>query len=122
MRSRLALACVVMLVGVFLVGGVALAEGFRGTSGPDNITGTEGKDRIWGKGGDDRLSGRSGADRIDGGNGADVMRGGNGNDYIIANDERRDTIYCGDGTDFVYASPTDVVYYGCETIRIDRSK
>lgn len=43
MRGRLALACIVMAIGVFLVGGVALAATFRGTSGPDEISGTDGR-------------------------------------------------------------------------------
>ena len=102
MRGRLALACIVMAIGVFLVGGVALAATFRGTSGPDEIYG---------------------------GGGRDTIRGGNGDDRLMAADGRRDTIYCGNGKDFVYADPDpkgpntlDTVYYGCETVKIERSR
>jgi hypothetical protein len=41
MRRRLALACVVRAIGVFLVGGVALAANFKGTDGSDEISGTK---------------------------------------------------------------------------------
>ncbi len=117
MRGRLALACVVMSIGVFLVGGVALADGFRGTDGRDEISGTDGRDAIRGLGGDDRLSGRSGDDEIYGGGGSDKINGNNGDDRIMADDGRHDTIYCGDGTDYVYADVKDTVYFGCETVR-----
>ena len=95
MRSRLALACVVMLMGVLLVGGVAVAKGFRGTSGPDEILGTKNADTIRGLGGNDRLSGRGGPDEIYGGGGRDKIRGGNGDDVLRAVDGQRDTIYRG---------------------------
>lgn len=119
MRGRLALACVAMAIGVFLVGGVALAAGFRGTSGPDEISGTDRKDTIRGLGGDDRLSGRSGADEIYGNGGSDKINGNNGDDRLMAADGRRDVIRCGDGTDYVYADRIDTVYYRCETIKIE---
>jgi Ca2+-binding RTX toxin-like protein len=129
MRSRLALVCVVMLMGVLLVGGVAVAKGFRGTSGPDEIVGTKNADTIRGLGGNDRLLGSAGPDEIYGGGGRDTIRGGNGDDRLMAVDGRRDTTYCGDGTDFVYADPDpngpntlDTVYYGCETVKIERSR
>ena len=120
MKRLVLLAGMVAMLGVFFAGGVALAKGFEGTSGPDKIRGTTSKDRIWGKGGDDKLNGRGGGDRIDSGRGADLVRGGDGDDYIITNDRRTDTVYCGSGKDFVYASRSDVVYFGCETVRIDR--
>ncbi|CAA9488406.1 MAG: Alkaline phosphatase [uncultured Rubrobacteraceae bacterium] len=128
MRGRLTLACVVVAIGVFLVGGVALAGSFRGTDGPDEISGTKRADTIRGLGGNDRLSGGGGADEIYGNGGSDKINGNNGDDRIMAVDGRRDTIYCGSGTkDFVYADPDpngpntlDVVYRGCETVKIIR--
>ena len=41
MKKKLMLACVVMLIGVFLVGGMALAASFRGSDGPDEVTGQD---------------------------------------------------------------------------------
>jgi Ca2+-binding RTX toxin-like protein len=127
MRGRLALACVVMLIGVLLVGGVALAAGFRGTSGSDEISGTDRKDTIRGLGGDDRLAGRGGDDEIYGGGGKDKINGNNGDDRIMAADGKRDVIRCGSGRDYVYADydrydpdGTDLVYYRCEEITIVR--
>lgn len=33
-------------------------------------------------------------------------------------DGNRDTVYCGSGTDYVYADVRDTVYYdGCETVK-----
>ena len=49
MRGRLALACVVMLMGMLLIGGVAFAKTFTGTNGPDDITGTKKEDTIRGR-------------------------------------------------------------------------
>ena len=64
MKRKLMLVCVVMLSGVFLVGGMALAANFRGTDGPDEISGTKRADTIRGLGGNDRLSGSGGPDEI----------------------------------------------------------
>src|ERR687894_2768578 len=97
MRGKLALACVVMAIGVFLVGGVALAGSFRGTDGPDEISGTKRADTIRGLGGNDRLSGGGGADEIYGNGGPDKINGNNGDDRIIVNDGNKDTVYCGSG-------------------------
>lgn len=44
MTRKLMLACVVLSMGVSLVGRVALAAGFRGTSGPDEIRGAKKQD------------------------------------------------------------------------------
>ncbi|HKH11010.1 MAG TPA: hypothetical protein VKA73_07690 [Rubrobacter sp.] len=117
MRRRLALACVVMLIGVLLVGGGAFAAGFRGTSGPDDISGTDGKDTIRGLGGNDRLSGRGGPDEIYGGSGRDKIFGNSGDDRIMADDGTQDIIDCGKGKDFVFADRSDVINYGCETVK-----
>jgi len=122
MTRKLMVACVVISMGVFLVGGMALAAGFRGTAGPDEISGTDGRDVIRGLGGGDRLSGRGGDDDIYGGGGPDKIWGNRGDDRLMADDGRRDTIKCGDGKDYVYADPNDRVFYGCELVKIDRSR
>jgi Ca2+-binding RTX toxin-like protein len=117
MKSRVALACVVMLMGVLLVGGVAFAKNFDGTAKADEITGTRKHDEIRGLGGDDRLSGSGGPDLIYGGEDNDRIRGGNGDDRLKANDDNRDRIKCGAGNDIVYADVKDIVFFGCETVR-----
>jgi Ca2+-binding RTX toxin-like protein len=64
--------------------------------------------------------GQTGNDRLIGGEGSDKIFADDGNDVIIANDGEQDKISCGYGDDFVYADPSDIVYYGCEKVRIDR--
>ena len=128
MRGRLAMVCVVMAAGELLVGGVALAKTFTGGPGPNEISGTNRADTIRGLGGNDRLSGRGGDDKIYGNGGSDTIRGNNGDDRIFAADGRRDIIYCGSGTDQVFADYTgkpdssDLVYYQCEDIVIRESR
>lgn len=117
MRGRLALACVVMLMGMLLIGGVALAKTFTGTNGSDDITGTKREDTIRGREGNDRLAGRGGPDDIHGGEGRDRLFGGNGDDTLRANDDQQDKVDCGRGRDFVYADRSDIVNFGCETVR-----
>jgi hypothetical protein len=117
MKKKLMLACVVMLIGVFLVGGMALAASFRGSDGPDEISGTKRADTIRGLGGNDRLSGGGGADRIYGNGGSDKIRGNNGDDRLMADDGNKDDVWCGSGTDYVYADVRDTVYFGCETVQ-----
>lgn len=107
-----------VFAGSLILGGVALAATYTGTPGPDTISGTPKSDTIRGLAGNDHLYGRSGDDHIYGGTGYDVIRGGNGDDYIGTNDGLHDTVYCGNGVDFVYADRSDTVYYGCETVKI----
>jgi Ca2+-binding RTX toxin-like protein len=112
---KLMLACAVMSMAVLLVGGMALAANFRGTDGPDEISGTKRADAIRGLGGNDRLSGSGGDDHVYGG-GSDEIRGNNGDDRLMADDGKEDDVWCGSGTDYVYADVRDTVYYGCETV------
>jgi Ca2+-binding RTX toxin-like protein len=116
-----------LLVGVILLGGVALAKDIRGTFGKDNLEGTNQLDRIYGLGaadtimglgGNDDCYGGSGADeiryaagndRIDGGFGVNQLFGGTGNDRIIATDGRVDRVNCGTGDDTAYIDPDDLV-------------
>lgn len=125
---------VVLICGLSLFGGVAMAATI-GTSGDDAIKGTKasekikarggndvvrarrGNDTVYGNRGNDRLFGQTGNDRLIGGEGSDKLVG---DDVIIANDGERDKIICGYGNDFVYADPSDIIYYGCEKVRIDR--
>lgn len=117
MKRKLMLVCVVMSIGVFLAGGMALAASFRGTDGPDEISGTKRADTIRGLGGNDRLSGSGGDDEIYGNGGSDRVNGNNGDDRLMVDDGNRDVVRCGSGTDYVYADVRDTVYYGCETVK-----
>jgi hypothetical protein len=116
-----------LLVGVIVLGGVALAQDIRGTFGRDNLTGTNQLDRIYGLGAADTLSGLGGNDdcyggsgfdevscgpgndRIDGGFGQDDVFGGPGNDTILAADGQEDRVNCGVGTDTAYVDQKDIV-------------
>ena len=88
---------------------------------PDEISGTERADAIRGLGGNDRLSGSSGDDDVYGG-GSDKIRGNYGDDRLMADDGRYDEVWCGSGTDYVYADVKDAVYYGCETVQRQPSR
>jgi hypothetical protein len=35
----------------------------------------------------------------------------------MVDDGNKGTVYCGSGTDYVYADIRDTVYYGCETVK-----
>ena len=61
---------------------MALAANFMGTDGPNEISGTRRADAIRGLGGNDRLSGSSGVGEV----------------------------WCGSGTDYVYADVRNTVY------------
>jgi Ca2+-binding RTX toxin-like protein len=117
-----------LLVGVIVLGGVALAEDIRGTFGQDELTGTLKIDRIYGLGAKDTISGRAGNDdcyggsgfdeircergndRIDGGFGEDDLFGGRGTDTILAADGFKDNVNCGRGSnDTAYVDELDVV-------------
>jgi Ca2+-binding RTX toxin-like protein len=117
-----------LLVGVIVLGGVALAQDIRGTFKQDDLEGTNQKDRIyglgaadviWGKGGNDDCYGGSGFDeircgngndRVDGGFGEDDLFGGPANDRILAADGKVDYVNCGLGNnDTAYVDDIDDV-------------
>ena len=123
-----------MLVGVIVLGGDALAQDIRGTFGQDDLEGTNQLDRIYGLGaadtitglgGNDDCYGGSGADeidcgfgmdRIDGGFGFDELLGGPNNDTISAADGFEDNVDCGTGTnDTAYVDNQDTVE-NCENV------
>ena len=130
------------MVGVIVLGGVALAEDIRGTfkSDPD-LTGTNQKDRIYGLGAKDTIRGLGGSDdcyggsgadeircgagndRIDGGFGEDDLFGGPGNDRISAADGIVDQVNCGEGDDTVYVDDAlDVVNDDCENVFVAKEE
>jgi hypothetical protein len=122
------------LMGVLVLGGVALAENIRGTFKQDELAGTSQLDRIYGLGAADTIAGRAGNDdcyggsgfdeiscgngndRMDGGFGEDVLSGGPGNDKILAADGRVDQVDCGLGTDTAYLDRLDRVNEDCEDV------
>jgi Ca2+-binding RTX toxin-like protein len=127
MLRRVVLLCGALLVGVILLGGVALAKDIRGTFKQDNLLGTLQMDRIYGLGAADTISGRAGNDdcyggsgadeircgagndRIDGGFGEDDLFGGPDNDTILAADGQFDYVNCGTGDDTAYVDEIDDV-------------
>jgi hypothetical protein len=134
MLRRVLLLYGALLVGVIVLGGVALAQDIRGTFGEDELTGTTQMDRIYGLGAADTISGRAGNDdcyggsgfdevscgagndRIDGGFGEDDLFGGPRNDTISAADGRADRVNCGTGTDTAYVDRRDRVNEDCENV------
>jgi Ca2+-binding RTX toxin-like protein len=134
MLRRVVLLYGALLVGVIVLGGVALAEDIRGTFGQDNLIGTNQNDRIYGLGAADTISGLAGNDDCYGGSGADTIRCGDGNDRIdggfgfddlfggplndtiSAADGFEDFVDCGTGTnDTAYVDNQDTVE-NCENV------
>ena|SRR5215208_2321342 len=123
-----------LLVGVIVLSGVALAADIRGTFGQDDLIGTNQNDRIYGLGAADTLTGNggnddcyggsgadtiscgAGNDRIDGGFGEDELSGGPDNDTILAADGQVDQVDCGGGDDAAYVDEEDVVDANCEEV------
>jgi RTX calcium-binding nonapeptide repeat (4 copies) len=134
MLRRVVLLYGALLVGVIVLGGVALAEVIRGTFKKDELTGTNQLDRIYGLGAADTISGLAGNDdcyggsgfdvvscgpgndRIDGGFGQDDLFGGPGDDTILAADGQEDRVNCGVGTDTAYVDGLDRVNDDCENV------
>ncbi len=133
-RALLILASV--MLGVVLLGGVALAKEITGTNGPDDLEGTNRADKIWGldgrdyiagKGGSDSLyggrandevRGADGRDHVDGGHGSDYLYGGSKNDWLKAVDGERDHVSCGSGRDDkAYVDKIDRVNDDCENVK-----
>jgi len=123
-----------LLVGVIVLSGVALAKDIRGTFKQDDLTGTSQLDRIYGLGAADTLMGKggnddcyggsgndeircgAGNDRIDGGFGQDDLFGDIGNDTISAADGQVDVVDCGEGNDTAYVDAQDDVNPNCEEV------
>lgn len=81
---------------VFLVTGVALAGSFYGTSENDFLSAGPGDDEIYGYEGDDVIYAADGT-------------------YSSSTD----TIYCGEGNDFVVIDSNDLVSSDCEVYEFD---
>jgi Ca2+-binding RTX toxin-like protein len=117
----------IMLVILALGSGVALADVFTGTDGPDTYWGPVDNDSITGLGGNDFLVGdptpygAGGDDNVSEGPpfdaSTDVVFGGAGDDLIDAFNEPpfMDIVDCGPGDDLVYADGLDNLV-GCEEV------
>ena len=92
---------------VFLVTGVAFAGSFYGTSESEILYGTSENDFLSAGPGDDEIHGYEGDDVI---YAADGTYPGYGS---------TDTIYCGEGTDFVVIDSNDLVSSDCEVYEFD---
>ena len=87
MLRRVILLGGTLLVGVIVLGSVALADDIRGTFGKDDLPGTNQMDRIYGLGAADIIEVGSNDDCY-GGSGFDDVSCGNGNDRMMADSAR----------------------------------
>jgi Ca2+-binding RTX toxin-like protein len=131
MVRRAILLFSMMVVMLLLGSGVALADVFTGTDGPDtyrgpvdddSITGLGGDDFLvgdltnYGLGGNDFMSGDDGDDRVYGTSGDDYVSGGPGDDHVSGS-LGSDIVDGGDGNDNVSDGPpfdtgTDIAFGG----------
>ena len=102
---RVALTLVWGSMMVFLLTGVALAGSFYGTSGSEFLYGTSENDFLSAGPGDDEIYGYEGDDVIYAADGT----------YSSSTD----TIYCGEGSDFVVIDSNDLVSSDCEVYEFD---
>jgi Ca2+-binding RTX toxin-like protein len=136
MRRRALLILASMMLGVLMLGGVALAKEVTGTGGSDDLEGTNRADKIWGLKGPDYIAGEGGGDHLYGGRGKDEVRGADGHDYVAgghghdqlyggrkndwlkAVDGERDRVNCGYGhDDKAYVDEIDRVNKNCEDVK-----
>src|SRR5215211_3350050 len=118
-RTATILATVALMVA--FSSGVALAayeHSITGTDHTDILSGTKQAERISGLGGGDQITGGGSDNLIGQGGDASVDRfyGGRGDDIVQPRDipAVKDKVYCGPGTDTVYADTADVVGDDCE--------
>jgi Ca2+-binding RTX toxin-like protein len=100
------------LVGVIVLGGVALAQDIRGTFGQDDLQGTGQLDRIYGLGAADTIRGLAGNDDCYGGSGSDEIRCGEGNDRVDGG-FGFDDLFGGPQNDTILAADGQVDYVNC---------
>ena len=121
---KMAIMFGLVMVTIFVAGGVALAATISGTDRDETLIGTGyadtirargGGDEIRGLGGPDQLYGNGGRDRLVGGYGEDKLYGGNGNDRLRSQDifsqtgAYKDVVDCGPGKDFAAVDFRDQV-------------
>jgi hypothetical protein len=141
MRLRALLILATTLLGVMALSGAALAatktcsenpcvgtngadrlkgtdakNEIRGLGGPDYIAGKQSADDLYGNRGQDEVRAGNGRDRVFGGRGRDALYGGGGNDTMNAQDNYKDNVNCGLGTDTAYVDRLDRVNVDCENV------
>ena len=131
---KMAIMFGLVMVAIFVAGGVALAATITGTDRDETLIGTGyadaikargGGDEVRGLGGSDQLYGNGGRDRLVGGYGEDKLYGGNGNDRLRSQDifsqtgAYKDVVDCGPGNDFAALDFRDRVYRdNCEVLAV----
>jgi Ca2+-binding RTX toxin-like protein len=83
---------------------------------PLTVSGDSGDDRVSGGPLGDTIYGKSGNDRLDGRKGKDTLSGGDGDDVIVSNDDTRDVVKCGSGSDLVVGDHLDKIATDCERV------
>ena len=83
---------------------------------PITVSGDSGDDRIKTGPSGDTIYGKNGNDYLDGRKGKDTISGGDGDDVIISNDDSRDVVKCGTGTDRVVGDHLDQIAKDCERV------
>jgi hypothetical protein len=83
------------------------------------LYGDIGSDRLHGGAAGDTLSGQSHDDYLDGRRGRDTLSGGSGDDVVVSNDDARDIVSCGSGTDRVVGDHLDAIASDCERVDAD---
>ncbi len=115
-RSILLLA--MMLFGLIIVGGVALAatitcgtSSCTGTNSSDTLNGNTNNNRMAGGGGNDTVKGVGGNDFLFGDQGDDTLQGGNGSDFLNSADfvQGNDTVDGGAGINICVVDKGDLI-------------
>ena len=107
-----------MIIALFVVGSVALADVINGTAGDDTLNGTNRGDSIFAHGGNDTVNGRSGADELGGGFGSDTLYG-QGNNDTLQGEGGNDTLSGGPGDDELRgADGVDILNGGANNDRL----
>jgi hypothetical protein len=83
---------------------------------PVLVSADAGDDRVFGGPSGDTIYGKTGDDYLDGRGGRDTISGGDGDDIIVSNDDSRDEVKCGAGTDRVEADHLDKIAKDCERV------
>jgi Ca2+-binding RTX toxin-like protein len=130
---KIAMMLGLVMLAIFVAGGVALAATITGTDKDETLIGTAyadnmeakgGDDEVRGLGGPDQLYGNEGRDEVVGGYGEDKLYGGNGNDRLRSQDifsqsgAYRDVVDCGPGNDFAAVDFRDRVKDNCEDVSV----
>lgn len=99
----------------------------EGGKGDDKISGGDDGDAfliggLWGGPGDDTIQGGDGADDVHGEAGKDVLLGGPGDDQVdgVGDNNTKDKLSCGPGSDTAFADTKDKVDADCEDVVPER--